>query len=146
MCYYKDRLSNSIVFRFGMKRLVLHMVVLLLVFDPPGHQGLVRRRRFAGLIKYFNTVTKNDNEAPSEVVEEEYIPEDPYGSAESDFKGHPRPFLSKILQWDDRPEHLGPLLSRMVQLSKELVEDTDVVQSIVMRDLGMGEEVYTGKE
>ena len=147
--YYKDRLSSSIVFRFAMKRLVLllHLVVLLLVLDPVrSHQSLVRRRRFASLIKYFNTVTKNDNEAPSKVVEEEYIPADPYGSVESDIKGHSRPFLSKILQWDDRPDHLGPLLSRLVQLTKDLMEDTDVVQSVVMRDLGMGEEVYTGKE
>jgi len=142
-----QRLTSRIVFRFGMTRVVLHMVVLLLVLDTVRpHQSLVRRRRFASLVKYFNTVTKNNNEAPGKVVEEDYIPADPYGSVESDFHGPPGPLISKILHWDERPEHLGPLLSRLVQLTKGLVEDTDIVQSIVMRDLGMGEDVYTGKE
>ena len=45
--------------------------------------------------------------------------------------------ISKLLRWDHRPKHLGPLLSRLVQLTKDIVEETDVVHSVLLSTVGM---------
>ena len=95
----------------------------------------------------FKEMTSSEIEAPGKVISEEVKPMDPYTIAESDYIGHrPGPILSRILGWDDRAEHFGPLMSRLLQLSKDMVEETDVIQSLILMEMGMEENLIHTEE
>ena len=88
----------------------------------------------------------DDNEAPSEMITEQYALAEPYEVVETDYLGRPGPLLSSILRWDDRAEHLGPLLSRLVQLTRDIVEETDIVQSVLLAKVGMEDSLIHDRE
>lgn len=114
-------------------------VVFLLLTSPAlySQHHISRRRRFALLGNFVKEWTVSENEAPSEDVPEKYLPTKHYTIADTGYLGRPDPVISKLLRWDDRPEYLGPLLSRLVQLTKDILEETDVAQSLLLATVGM---------
>ena len=121
---------------FHARVLIIKTLVFLLLTCPAySYHPHSRRKRFAILESYVKKWTGSENEAPSEDIPEKYQPVERYSKYE--YLDRPGPMISKLLRWDHRLEHLGPLLSRLVQLTKDIVEETDVVQSVLLSTVGM---------
>merc|ERR1712142_111291 len=124
---------------FQVERLIMieTVVILLLPNSVNPHHIHSRKRRFASLSKFVKKWTANENEATSEIITDDYVPIEPYVIPESEYLGRPGPTVAKLLRWDDRVEHGGPLVSRLVPLTRDIVEETDIVQSVLLSLVGM---------
>ena len=125
-------LTNTMIFQARIV-VIKTLVFLLLTCPAYSYHPYSRRKRFAILESYVKKWTGSENEAPSEDIPEQYQPVEHYIG----YRDRPGPMISKLLRWDHRPKHLGPLLSRLVQLTKDIVEETDVVHSVLLSTVGM---------
>ena len=107
----------------------------------------IRRRRFARVLSLLDEWVGGSNEefaAPEPHVKNiRAAQRAPYERADSSpYLGRPKGFLAQFLHWDENYEAMGPTLTRLVGLAKDLLEHTDVIQSIVTQQLGAGSKTY----
>ena len=105
----------------------------------------VRKRRFASVLSLLDQWRgKADQEY---AIPESYVfnavPVAPYDNSDSfQYLGRPNPFLANFLQWDEKYESMGPTLTRILGLAKDILENTDIIQSSVRTNLrGEGEKL-----
>ena len=107
----------------------------------------IRRRRFArvlSLLEEWVGGNEEDYAAPEPHVKNLRTAQgSPYERADNfQYLGRPKGFLAQFLHWDENYEAMGPTLTRMVGLAKDLLEHTDVIQSIVSQELGAKRKTY----
>ena len=107
----------------------------------------IRRRRFASVLSLLDEWVAGSNEeyaAPEAHVKSILAAEKaPYERSDNfQYLGRPKGFLAQFLHWDENYEAMGPTLTRMVGLAKDLLEHTDVIQSIVSQELGAKRKTY----
>ena len=107
----------------------------------------IRRRRFASVLNLLDEWVGGGTElyaAPEphrkNILAAERAPYD--RSDNFQYLGRPKGFLAQFLHWDENYESMGPTLTRMVGLAKDLLEHTDVIQSIVSQELGAKRKTY----
>ena len=107
----------------------------------------IRRRRFASVLNLLDEWVVGGTEqyaAPEphrkNILAAERAPYD--RSDKFQYLGRPKGFLAQFLHWDENYESMGPTLTRMVGLAKDLLEHTDVIQSIVSQELGAERKTY----
>ena len=67
----------------------------------------------------------------------------PYDRSDNfQYLGRPKGFLARFLHWDEKFEEMGPTLTRLVGLARDLLEHTDIIQSLVTQKLGVSGRVY----
>ena len=107
----------------------------------------IRRRRFARVLSLLDEWVGEDQEnyaAPEPHIKNIRTTQGtPYERSDNfQYLGRPRGFLAQFLHWDENYEAMGPTLTRLVGLAKDLLEHTDVIQSIVSQKLGAGSQTY----
>ena len=107
----------------------------------------IRRRRFASVLSLLDewVVGGNKEYATPEPQKKSILTAEraPYDHSDNfQYLGRPKGFLAKFLHWDENYESMGPTLTRMVGLAKDLLEHTDVIQSIVSQELGAERKTY----
>ena len=107
----------------------------------------IRRRRFArvlNLLEEWVGGSKEEYAAPEPHIKNILTAQGtPYELTDTyEYLGRPKGFLAQFLHWDENYEAMGPTLTRMVGLAKDLLEHTDVIQSIVSKELGAKRKTY----
>ena len=108
----------------------------------------IRRRRFARVLnlleEWVGGGSKEEYAAPEPHIKNILTAQGtPYERADTfQYLGRPKGFLAQFLHWDENYEAMGPTLTRMVGLAKDLLEHTDVIQSIVSQELGAERKTY----
>ena len=110
----------------------------------------IRRRRFARVLSLLEDWVGGDSEeyaAPEPHINNILAAQGaPYERSDNfQYLGRPKGFLAQFLHWDENYEAMGPTLTRMVGLAKDLLEHTDVIQSIVSKELGAKRKTYGGE-
>merc|ERR1712243_116780 len=67
--------------------------------------------------------------------DQSYAPYD--DSDQYEYHGRPSPIIAELLDWDENFDELGPTFSRLVGLSKDLLEYSDVFQSLTAKAIGL---------
>ena len=117
-------------------------MLILLLFVPNSMLSFSKKQKLASEI--LKSVSSTESVDENNIIEE---PATLYGHPhKSAFLGRPTRFIAKLLHWDKTPQFMGPLVSRLIKLNKELLENTNIVQSIVMQGLGLEPEVYKGED
>ena len=111
----------------------------------------IRRRRFARVLSLLEEWAGGDNEeyaAPESHINNIQAKQGaPYERSDNfQYLGRPKGFLAQFLHWDENYEAMGPTLTRMVGLAKDLLEHTDVIQSIVSKELGAKRRTYGSED
>ena len=125
-----------------------------------------RRKRFVSMLDYWGGESSKESQfAVPEKIVKNVRPGSPYEDRVRDtgYLGRPGPLMATFLKWDRSFEELGPTFSTMLGLSRvywplivnnfsnillpqDLMENTDVYQSLVKRTLGHEGFVYEGSD
>ena len=104
-----------------------------------------RGRRFASVVSLLDQWVGRDGEEYARP--EKYVP--PRGMQSNyeerdkfEYLGRPKGFLANFLHWDEKYESMGPTLTRVVGLAKDLLEHTDIIQSLLTKSLVSKRKVY----
>ena len=105
----------------------------------------VRRRRFASVVSLLDQWVGRDVEEyaePEKYIQSRGIQATYEERDKFEYLGRPKGFLASFLHWDEKYESMGPTLTRMVGLAKDLLEHTDIIQSLVAKSLVSRRKVY----
>ena len=101
-----------------------------------------RKRRFVDFMNFWSGDPSEEYAVPEKFVHFAK-PFSPYDANNKyDYLGRPSHFMAKLLKWDMKYEELGPTVSRLLGLARDLLEHSDVIQSIVAKQLGAEGKVY----
>lgn len=105
----------------------------------------LRRRRFASVLTMLEHWVGREGQEfaqPEKLVKNKVV-KAPYDKKDMfEYLGRPKGFLANFLHWDEKYESMGPTLTRMVGLAKDLLEHTDIIQSLVAKNLVAKRKVY----
>ena len=110
------------------------LILLTLILLPVARQFLRRKRRHVALLELLSWKQKISEVFHDE--EEDSI----YAVGQRVYDDRGPSHLSKYFRWDTT-EYLGPLISRILHLSRDLVLETDVVGSLLGFNM-----TYSGSE
>ena len=118
------------------------VTVIILFLQVDSDHLLKRRRRFAEFLKFWaNNEAEIEFAVPEKLVfsygndDHSFAPYD--NSDENEYHGRPSPIVAELLDWDKNYDELGPTFSRLVGLSKDLLEYSDVFQSLAIQAIGL---------
>merc|ERR1719365_432325 len=120
------------------------VIVMIFLLEVESDHLLVRRRRFAEYLKFWaNNEAENQYAVPEKLIfnygDQSFAPYD--DSDKNEYHGRPSPIVAQLLDWDQNYDELGPTFSRLVGLSKDLLESSDVFQSLAAKAIGL-EKIY----
>ena len=145
--------------------LKLSFVSTLLLIQSQTNSKTVhsRRKRFVSMWDYWGGETSGEFAVPERIVK--FVkPGSPYEDKvkSTGYLGRPSPMMAKFLNWDHTYEELGPTFSTMLgltqvkenistilhiyDLQQDLLEHSDVFQSLVARNLGQDGYIYDGSD